>query len=325
MAVFRHTSDLPAATQGAVVVIGNFDGVHRGHQILLADARQLADRLGAPMAVLTFEPHPRSVFLPDQPPFRLTSLRAKAHVLQEAGVDHLFVLHFDRAFSLKPAEAFIEEILVRDLAVRHVVVGWDFCFGHKRSGNVALLQSMGAKQGFGVTAVDPVMTGEGEVYSSSIIRDHLRAGRPTRATELLGRPWEIEGRVEQGEQRGRTIGFPTANLGLGDHLCPALGVYAVLAGSDPGVEHGEETTWLPAVANLGRRPTVGGEDVRLEVHFLDFSGDLYGQTLRVRLIDFIRPEKKFDGLDALKAQIALDCGQARQILARAGSARTTSG
>lgn len=315
MAIFRHTQDLPAAARGAVVVIGNFDGVHRGHQLLLADARSQADALGAPLAVLTFEPHPRSVFLPDQPPFRLTSLRAKAHALQDAGVDDLFVLHFDRAFSLKPAEAFVQEILVGDLAARHVVVGWDFCFGHKRAGNAALLKSMGAQHGFGVTAVDPVMTGDGEVYSSSIIRTHLREGRPAKAAELLGRPWEIEGRVERGEQRGRTIGFPTANLGLGEFLCPALGVYAVLAGRDPGVEHGGETRWLPGVANLGYRPTVAGEGVRLEVHVFDFARDLYGEMLRVRLIDFLRPEKKFDGLEALRAQIALDCGQAREILA----------
>jgi len=319
MAIFRHTSDLPADARGAVVVIGNFDGVHRGHQLLLADARRQADELGAPMAVLTFEPHPRSVFLPDQPPFRLTSLRAKAHALQQAGVDHLFVQHFDRDFALKPAEAFVTEILVGDLAARHVVVGWDFCFGHKRAGNVALLKSMGAKHGFGVTAVDPVMAGDGAVYSSSIIRDHLRAGRPAKAAELLGRPWEIEGRIEPGEQRGRTIGFPTANMGLGDFLCPALGVYAVLAGRDPGVEHGGETRWHHGVANLGRRPTVGGEGVRLEVHLFDFTEDLYGETLRVRLMDFIRPEKKFDGLDALKAQIALDSGQAREILSRISS------
>ncbi len=316
MAIFRHTSDLPAAAKGAVVVIGNFDGVHRGHQLLLADARKLAADLKAPLAVLTFEPHPRSVFLPDQPPFRLTSLRSKAHALQEAGVDHLFVLHFDHAFSLQPAEAFVREFLVRDLAACHVLVGWDFCFGHKRAGNVALLKSMGATHGFGVTAVDPVMTGEGEVYSSSIIRDHLRHGRPAKATELLGRPWEIEGRVEPGDQRGRTIGFATANIHLGDYLCPALGVYAVQAGRDPGVEHGGETLWLTGVANLGQRPTVDGQDVRLEVHLFDFTGDLYGETLRVRLMDFIRPEKKFDGLDALKAQIALDCGRAREILAQ---------
>jgi riboflavin kinase/FMN adenylyltransferase len=319
MAIFRHTGDLPAAARGAVVVIGNFDGVHRGHQLLLADARRQADLLSAPLAVLTFEPHPRSVFLPDQPPFRLTSLRAKAHALQEAGVDDLFVLHFDRSFSLKPAAAFVLDILVGDLAVRHVVVGWDFCFGHKRAGNAALLKSMGSQHGFGVTAVDPVMNGEGEVYSSSIIRAHLRDGRPAKAAELLGRPWEIEGRVEHGDRRGRTIGFPTANLGLGDYLRPALGVYAVLAGRDPGVEHGGETRWLPGVANFGRRPTVAGEDLRLEVHLFDFDGDLYGETLRVRLIDFIRPEKKFDGLDALQAQIALDCGQAREILAQTGT------
>jgi riboflavin kinase / FMN adenylyltransferase len=320
MGIFRHTGDLPAAARGAVVVIGNFDGVHRGHQLLLADARRQADALAGSLAVLTFEPHPRSVFQPDQPPFRLTSLRAKAHALQEAGVDNLFVLHFDRAFSLKSAEAFVQDILVTDLGARHVVVGWDFCFGHKRAGNVALLKSMGAQHGFGVTGVDPVMTGEGEVYSSSIIRNHLREGRPAKAAELLGRPWEIEGRVERGDQRGRTIGFPTANLGLGDYLRPALGVYAVLAGRDPGVEHGGETRWLPGVANLGRRPTVAGEDLRLEVHLFDFAGDLYGETLRVRLIDFLRPEKKFDGLDALRAQIALDCGRAQDILVQSGIA-----
>ena len=318
MAIFRHARDLPAAARGAVVVIGNFDGVHRGHQLLLADARRQADALHAPLAVLTFEPHPRSVFLPDQPPFRLTSLRAKAHALQEAGVDDLFVLHFDRAFSLKTAEAFVLDILVGDLAARHVVVGWDFCFGHKRAGNAALLKSMGAQHGFGVTAVDPVMTRDGEVYSSSIIRAHLREGRPAKAAELLGRPWEIEGRVEHGDRRGRSLGFPTANLGLGDYLRPAIGVYAVLAGRDPGVEHGGETRWLPGVANFGRRPTVAGEDLRLEVHLFDFAGDLYGETLRVRLVDFLRAEKKFDGLDALRAQIALDCGQAREILARTG-------
>ncbi len=319
MAIFRHTSDPPAAARGGVVVIGNFDGVHRGHQTLLADARRIAADLSAPLAVLTFEPHPRSVFLPDQPPFRLTSLRAKAHALQEAGVDHLFVQHFDRDFARKSAEAFVEEILVGDLAARHVVVGWDFCFGNKRAGNAALLKSMGAKHGFGMTAVDPVMNGDGEVYSSSIIREHLRAGRPAKAAELLGRPWEIEGRVEGGDRRGRSIGFATANLRLGEFLCPALGVYAVLAGRDPGVEHGGETLWLPGVANLGRRPTVAGEDIRLEVHLFDFAEDIYGETLRVRLIDFIRPEKKFDGLDALKAQIALDCGRAREILVQGGA------
>ncbi|NIA71164.1 bifunctional riboflavin kinase/FAD synthetase [Pelagibius litoralis] len=318
MAIFRHSGEIPDEAKGCLVVIGNFDGVHKGHQALLADAREVAGQLGVPLAVLTFEPHPRSVFQPDQPPFRLTSLRAKAHALQELGVDHLFVLHFDRAFSLKPAEAFVQDILVGDLAARHVVVGWDFCFGHKRQGNVALLKSMGAKLGFGLTAVDPVMTGTGAVYSSSIIRQQLREGQPQQAARLLGRPWEIEGRVEKGDQRGRTIGFPTANLSLGDYLCPAPGVYAVYAGRDPGVEHGEETAWTAAVANLGRRPTVAGEDLRLEVHLFDFAGDLYGETLRVRLIEFLRPEKKFDGLDALQAQIALDCGQAREILAGIG-------
>jgi riboflavin kinase/FMN adenylyltransferase len=303
MAIFRHTGDLPAAARGAVVVIGNFDGVHRGHQLLLADARRQADLLSAPLAVLTFEPHP--------PPFRLTSLRAKAHALQEAGVDDLFVLHFDRSFSLKPAAAFVLDILVGDLAVRHVVVGWDFCFGHKRAGNAALLKSMGSQHGFGVTAVDPVMNGEGEIYSSSIIRAHLRDGRPAKAAELLGRPWEIEGRVEHGDRRGRTIGFPTANLRLGPYLRPAGGVYAVRASADDG------GAWLDGVANLGQRPTFGGTDLLLETFLFDFSGDLYGRRLRVRLVDYLRPEKKFDGIDELKAQIAADSQKARRILAAA--------
>lgn len=311
MAIFRHIDALPPAARGAVVAIGNFDGVHPGHRALIEAAAGRAKRLGAPLGVLTFEPHPRSVFRPDDPPFRLTPLRAKAHALEALGVEHLYVLHFDRAFAAKTAEVFVREILVAGLAARHLVVGWDFCFGHKRAGNTALLQSLGGELGFGVSAVDPVKSDNGEVYSSSTIRHYLAEGRPAAAARLLGRPWEIEGRVEQGDRRGRTLGFPTANMALGDYVVPALGVYAVRV----MIEEAAESAWHPAVANLGRRPTVDGSRIQLEVHLFDFDQDLYGRHLRVRLLEFLRPEKKFDGLEALRAQIAEDCLRARALLA----------
>ena len=310
MAVFRHSADLPAEAKGSVLAIGNFDGVHRGHQVLIGEAREIASREGAPIMVLTFEPHPRSVFNPDAPPFRLTTLRTRIQALEELGVDHLVAQHFDLEFAKKSAEEFVREILVRDLAVRHVVVGWDFCFGSKRAGNVELLRRMGAELGFVVTALSPVRASDEEIYSSSTIRQALQDGLPDKAARLLGRPWEIEGRVESGDRRGRTIGFPTANVALGDLLRPALGVYAVHA----GIDRGAETEWHRGVANLGRRPTVDGTRVQLEVHLFDFDGDLYGQHLRTQMVSFLRPEKKFDGLPALQAQIAADCGRARELL-----------
>jgi riboflavin kinase/FMN adenylyltransferase len=317
MRLLRHYEDPPQEARGAVAVLGNFDGVHLGHRQVIADAGALAEEMGAPLAVITFEPHPRAFFRPDGPPFRLTSLRTKCRYLEELGADVVFALTFDEDFSRLTADEFIARVLVEGIAAKHVVAGYDFVFGHERGGSMELMAARGAEFGFGVTTIAPVEDdGDGEVYSSTRIRNALQAGKPRVAARLLGRPWMLDGRVEHGDRRGRTIGFATANIGLGDYLCPALGVYAVLAGRDPGVEHGEETQWLAGVANLGQRPTVGGEDVRLEVHLFDFAADLYGETLRVRLMDFIRPEKKFDGLDALKAQIALDCGQAREILAQ---------
>jgi riboflavin kinase/FMN adenylyltransferase len=310
--IFRHSSGLPADARGATVAIGNFDGVHLGHQAVIGAAVERARTLQAPAAVLTFEPHPRMLFKPDSEPFRLTPLRPKAHVLEELGVELLVVVAFDRALSLKSAESFVADELVAGMAVSHVVVGADFVFGHDRLGNVDRLAEMGGRFGFGVTALDPVAGQDGTVYSSTAVRQALKSGEPRRAAALLGRPWEIEGRVEHGDARGRQLGFPTANVGLGDYLRPAFGVYAVAA----GIDHGTRTEWHRGVANLGRRPTVAGLVERLEVHLFDFDGDLYGRHLRVRLIEFLRPEKKFDGLDALQAQIARDCAQARAILAR---------
>jgi riboflavin kinase/FMN adenylyltransferase len=309
MRIFRHDT-VAAAQRGAVVAIGNFDGVHLGHQAVIGEAGRIARAAGVPHAVLTFEPHPRRVFRPDDPPFRLTPFRAKSRHLEALGVDLLFTLHFDLAFAAKSAEDFIDGVLVRNLGVRHAVVGYDFVFGHQRRGTPALLQSRGTDLGFGVTVVGPIAGAAGAVYSSTRIRELLAAGSPGKAAALLGRFWEIEGRVERGDARGRTIGFPTANLMLDDYLRPAAGVYAVRV----GIDEGGRTLWHDGVANLGQRPTFGGSDLRLEAHLFDFDHDLYGRHLRVALIEHLRPERKFPGIDALKAQIAEDAAQARAVL-----------
>src|SRR5579859_6692405 len=307
MRIFRHFAELPDAVRGGVVALGNFDGVHRGHQAVIGKALELAKGWGVPAGVMTFEPHPRSVFTPDQPPFRLTPFRIKARLIEALSVDFLLMQHFDKAFATHTAEEFIRQVLIEGLGVRAVVVGYDFCFGKARSGNVALLRG---QSGFETIAIDAQGAADGQAFSSNMIRQALQDGRPDLAAEILGRPWEIEGRVETGDQRGRTIGFPTANLHLADYMRPAIGVYAVRA----GIDRGEETVWLNGVANLGRRPTFDKQDVILEAHLFDFDGDLYGRHLRVALTGYIRAERKFDGLPALKAQIAEDCETARAIL-----------
>ncbi len=303
--VFDDWRAMPPEWKGGVVALGNFDGVHRGHQALLAQAQKPAGALGAPLLALTFEPHPRGFFVPDTGPFRLTLAPAKTRLLAEHGVQAVLAQHFDAAFAALPAEAFVGDVLLKGLGARHVVCGYDFTFGARRSGNVERLRAEGKARGFGVTVLDPVMR-EGEIYSSTRIREALRAGMVSEAAQLLGHPWEIEGAVELGDQRGRTIGFPTANVDLGQHLRPRFGVYAVRALVD-GV-------WRDGVANLGKRPTFGKLKENFEVHLFDFAGDLYGKTLRVTMVDFIRPEMKFEGLDQLKAQIAADGEAARRIL-----------
>jgi len=312
MRIYRHFETLPAEARGAAIAVGNFDGVHLGHQAVIGEAGRIARSLGLPWAVLTFEPHPRRVFQPDQPPFRLTPFRAKARALEAMGVDAMIVQRFNREFSQRPAEDFVTEVLVGGFGARHVVAGYDFVFGYQRGGNCEMLLAMGQKLGFGFTAVSAVEADDGVVYSSTGVRNCLREGDVRGAAAILGRPFSIEGRVAHGDQRGRTIGFPTANLHLGSTVRPALGVYAVRLGMGSGAEF----AWRDGVANIGKRPTFGGEDVILEVHLMDFDTDLYGQAVTVTLIEHIRPEKKFDGLDPLRAQIAADTDQARKILAQ---------
>lgn len=303
---FDEWQKTPAQWKGGTVALGNFDGVHRGHQALIERTVEEAKVLNAPVVVLTFEPHPRRFFVPDTGPFRLTLPPARLRLLEQYGVQAVLAQRFDQPFADLSPDAFIDDVLLKGLGARHVVCGYDFTFGARRGGNVEMLREKGRQKGFGVTVLDPVMH-EGEIYSSTRIREALRAGWVSEAADLLGHSWEIEGAVELGDQRGRTIGFPTANVALGEHLRPRFGVYAVRVLVD-----GE---WRNAVANLGRRPTFGKLQENFEVHLFDFSGDLYGKVLRVALIEFIRPEMKFAGLDQLKAQIAADGEAARRLLA----------
>jgi riboflavin kinase/FMN adenylyltransferase len=310
MQIYRDFKDLPAGLRGAAIAIGNFDGVHKGHQAVINEAGRLARANDRPWAVLTFEPHPRQVFQPDAAPFRLTPGPAKERLIAALGVDHLIVPTFDLDFSKREAESFVQDILIDGFGAHHVVSGYDFAFGQGRKGNCELLLRMGQELGFGFTAVQAVHDENGDVYSSTRIRESLMNGDPKKAARLLGRPYEIEGIVEQGDARGRTIGYRTANVAMGEYLRPAQGVYAVTI----GLENGVETAWYKGVANLGSRPTFDGKSVLLEVHLFDFDGDLYGQTVRVALIDYVRAEKKFDGIDQLKAQIAQDSEKAKEIL-----------
>jgi riboflavin kinase / FMN adenylyltransferase len=312
--VVRHPGPLSHHPRGAVLAIGNFDGLHHGHALLIGQARNLAEAAGRPTAVLTFEPHPRSVFLPACEPFRLTPFRVKERELAKHGVDLLFVQHFDLGFAAKSAEDFITEMIVGAIGASHVVVGWDCTFGNRRRGTADMLRETGPVHGFGVTIVEPIRGADETIYSSTHIRELLKAGRPRAAAALLGRFWEIDGRVQTGDRRGRTIGFPTANLGIGDFLRPAFGVYAVRVSGD-GPDDPLAGGTADGVANLGLRPTVGGLEPRLEAHLFDTATDLYGRHLRVALVEYIRPEVKFPGLDALKAQIAKDAAEARAILA----------
>lgn len=310
MAIFRHYEGIPDQARGTVVAIGNFDGIHRGHQAVIAAASEQAKELGCGFSVMTFDPHPRRFFRPDSPPFQLSTFHTKVRLIESLGVDHLFVLPFTRQLSQLAAEAFVADVLVEGLAVRHVVVGSNFHFGHKQQGDLTLLKELGRRFGFGVTGVGLVESPLGEHYSSTAVRDHLKAGDMTRAALLLGRYFELEGRVQKGARLGRTLDFPTANIDLGDMLLPAFGVYAVRA----GVEGDAGTLWHNGVANLGVRPMVDGKTPLLEVHIFDFDGDLYGRHLRVAMVEYLRPEMTFKDLEAMREQMFEDSRRARVIL-----------
>ncbi len=310
--LFRSVDALPADLRGSAVAIGNFDGVHKGHQTVIRQARAAADRLGVALGAMIFEPHPVRLFNPDAPPFRLTQIEKRAALLNHYGTDFTLALPFDRDMAQRSATAFMDDILVRGLAVRHVVVGDDFHFGAGRSGSPSSLVAYGAEAGFSTDIIDAeIEPASGIAFSSSDIRAALARGDIERATQWLGHPWSIEGEVRQGDQRGRTIQFPTANIELGDYMRPAFGVYAVSVEIKSGAAQGQTAL---GVANIGLRPTVGTEAPRLEAHLFDFDQDIYGCHLEVALHHFIRGEQKFENFDALRAQISRDAEAARLLL-----------
>lgn len=310
MRVLRHFSNIPADLKGCTVVIGNFDGVHRGHQTVIGRAAEIACKSDTPLIAMTFEPHPRHYFKPDKLPFRLTPFRAKVTQIDALGVDAMLVVAFNRLFSQITADEFVDDVLVAGLGAKNVVVGYDFTFGRDRGGDTEFLAAKAPAKNFEFTTVQPVATADAVIYSSTVIRNYLTGGKPGHAAALLGRPFEIEGRVVKGDQIGRTIGFRTANLLLGDYIHPAFGIYAVRVGIDAG----GEIKWHDAAANFGTRPTVGGTRPLLEPHIFDFSGDLYGQRIRVAFIEYIRPEVHFDSIEKMTVQMENDCEVARRIL-----------
>jgi riboflavin kinase/FMN adenylyltransferase len=300
-------SAVPQALRGGIVALGNFDGFHIGHQAVVGRAVERGRAEGRPVLVATFDPHPVRYFRPEAPPFRLTSLDQRQRLFAAAGADAMIVFRFGAELAATGAEDFISGTLLGLVGAAGVVTGEDFTFGKARGGNVAVLAEAGARLGFSVDSVAPVSDEEGPV-SSSRIRDSLQTGDCRAAARLLTRPFAIEGIVEHGDKRGREIGYPTANLALGPYLRPRFGIYAVRGRLDDG-------TILGGAANLGIRPTFEPPKELLEPYFFDFQGDLYGRRLEVELIDFLRPEAKFDSLDSLAAQMAQDCRDARGRLA----------
>jgi riboflavin kinase/FMN adenylyltransferase len=309
MRVLRDYQYAEAGDRGASAAIGNFDGVHLGHQAVIDIAREEGRRIGAPLGVLTFEPHPREYFAPDGPPFRLMNAEAKAHRLQKLGVDILYELSFNAALSALSPAAFARDVIHRGLGLRHVVVGRDFHFGKGRAGTATDLEIFGAEMGFGVTVADLVETGGIEV-SSTRIREALTEGRPRDAARMLGHLHRIEGAVIRGDQRGRLLGYPTANMSIAGLHPPRYGVYAV----EVRVQDGPHAGDYHGVASLGVRPMFGMNAPNLETFVFDFSGDLYGTHLSVALVEFLRPELKFDSVEALVEQMDRDSLQAREIL-----------
>jgi len=308
MQIFRSLHALTPKQQGAVVAIGNFDGLHRGHQAILALTKKLADKQGKAAAILSFSPHPRLYFLPSAPAFQLTNWRCKAELLASYGMNFLYLQHFGPALVKTNAQDFIEHILIKQLKVSNIVVGQNFAFGHQRQGTIALLKEY--HQFFSTTALEPFTDANGTICSSTTARRYLEEGQLDKLKDLLGRPWMIAGHVQHGRKQGRLLGFPTANLSVKDRLLPPYGIYTVRVKMN---SNSAETIWQ-GVANLGIRPTFDEQEPLLEVHLFNFNQSLYGQRLYVQFHHFIRPEKKFSDLQKLSTQIAEDCQQALFLL-----------
>ena len=305
--IIERWRDLPDSLTGASVAMGNFDGVHLGHAHVIDHARQSAEALGAPLGVVTFEPHPRRFLNPTGAPFALSSQAQRGEAFSALGVQRLYQIPFTADLAAMSAQAFVRDVLHLGLKVRSVSVGFDFNFGQGRSGSAASLKSDAEALGIAVSIADPVVGLTDAKCSSSAIRRAVHEGRPEEAAAMLGRPFAIRGEVVHGEKIGRTIGFPTANIQFGDYVRPAEGIYAAKATLPDGRR-------FDAAAYVGRRPTINGLDERLEVNLFDFDEDLYGQELDIQFIAFLRGDMKFDSLEALKGQIGSDCAEARRVL-----------
>ena len=309
MLIVHGYKDVPAQARGAVLAIGNFDGVHRGHQALLRAASAIGRELGAPAGALIFEPHPREFFHPEEPHFHLTPLPQKLAIFDRLGLDIAVVLPFDAQLAALSADEFVDRVIVDGLGARHVVIGHDFFFGRNRGGTPETMQAAASRAGFGLTVIPPVAE-DGEVFSSSAIRLRLAQGDVRGAARLLGREWRVAGTVVGGAKRGTGLGFPTANIPLPRGTAIGHGIYAVRVHVDGEVHDG--------AAYLGTRPTYDNRMPVLEVFLLDFDGDLYGRDIEVEFVDFIRADRKFDTSEALIAQMQADCARARDILAATG-------
>ena len=309
MRIIRDYHYVNDDNRGAAAAIGNFDGVHLGHQSVIDIARAEGKRIDAPLGIMTFEPHPRQYFAPAAPPFRLMSAKARAHRLEKLGVERLYELNFNAALSGLTPEEFARKVIVDGLGLRHIVIGSDFCFGKGRAGSATDLQRFGAEMGFGVTIAALLNGAQGQV-SSTAIRNALTEGRPRDAAAMLGHWHRIESAVIGGDQRGRLLGYPTANMSIEGLHPPKFGVYAVLAdvleGPHKGSYHG--------AASMGVRPMFGENKPNLETFLFDFSGDLYGTAMSIALVEYLRPEERFASVEALITQMDADCARARDIL-----------
>lgn len=300
--------DLPAEARGASVALGNFDGVHRGHQQVIAQAAKAALAGKTSLGVVSFDPHPRRLFRPTEPAFKLMTHAQQARALAGLGVGVFYLLPFDFEMASYGDREFVEKVLVQGLGVKHVAVGFDISFGRGRSGSAELMKAYGDEYGFTVSVAEPVGGDCDEKFSSTGVRDALRDGHPEQAARILGRPFAIEGVVRRGQQLGRQLGFPTANVEVEDYVVPKLGVYATRTRLPDGRE-------VPGVANLGNNPTTGIVETRLETWLFDFDEDLYGQIIETDLVAFLRPELKFDSLELMIEQIHRDEQAARAIVA----------
>lgn len=305
MQIYTNLGDFAEQYRNGVIAVGNFDGVHRGHQALLGKAKSLSEESGSPFGILTFEPHPRTLFQAPSEPFRITPFLIKRERLEKSGADFLAELPFNRDFAQHSAQNFIDTVLKNGLGAKHIVVGEDFHFGQNRAGNIETLKDAGLT----VTALHDINNDKDQKFSASRIRSLLRRGLIKEGNDMLGWEWEIRGEVIHGDKRGRELGYPTANMKLGDVLHPAFGIYATL------VQIENEGTWRPAATNIGIRPMFETATPLLEAHLIDFEGDLYGKTLRVKPVRHLRGEARFDSLDALIEQMGKDTAKTRELLA----------